>query len=130
MYMILGDKVSWEKEYFNLIIRNDTLQLILKALLMFNYQDNACWSYGQSNLRLGSIPNTGNTSSMLSLHKITSPPQPNNPSSKRHSRPNSGVGCGLTSNQESSSSGVASTFAKLFHQSKDRLPEWNPKSQH
>ena len=113
-------KLVWQK---NIIIRNDTKQLILKALLMFNYQDNACWSYGQSNLRLGSIPNTGNTSSMLSLHKITSPPQPNNPSSKRHSRPNSGVGCGLTSNQESSSSGVASTFAKLFHQSKDRLPE-------
>ena len=78
-------------------------------------------SYGQSNLRPlhTSIPNTGNTSSMLSLHKITSPPQQHNPSHKRHSRPNSGQGCGLTSAPDHSSSGVASTFVKLFHHSKD-----------
>ena len=88
-----------------------------------NLQDNACWPYGQSNLRLGSIPNTGNTSSMLSLHKITSPPQQNNASHKRHSRPNSSGGCGIMSTYDNTSSGVASTFVKLFHHSKDRFPE-------
>ena len=83
--------------------------------MFFNFQDDPWWSYGQSNLRPlhGSIPNTGNTSSMLSLHKITSPPQKNIPSHKRHSRPSSGTD-------------VASTFVKLFHHSKDCLPEWSP----
>ena len=76
-------------------------------------QDVPSWSAGSTNLRPlhCSIPNTGNTSSMLSLHKINSPPQQAS-TNKRCSRP-------LSSAPEPSA--VTSTIVKLFH-SKDCLP--------
>lgn len=82
-------------------------------MIVIFLQDVPSWSVGSTNLRPlhCSSPNTGNTSSMLSLHKINSPPQQLS-SNKRCSRPHSGI---------PEPSAVTSTVSKLFN-SKDCLP--------